>query len=171
MASMVSHAAAMGSAVVSQVSAVGNSALKKMTTAPLSSQRYDAPLTDEEVAAATRIQARARGNLAREQPSEKMLLSEGKSPGKPSKLKRKGTRGRRGGGHQAGRFDNAWDDQKDQGTGAKSRVAGTDAIQRTFELNKQAVDDVLLDPKDIQREQLLRVLLLDEEAKIDRGEA
>ena len=50
------------------------------------------------------------------------------------------------------------------------RSVGTvPGLQRTFELNKQAIDDVLLDPRDIQREQLIRTLLLSDEEKIDKG--
>lgn len=63
--------------------------------------------------------------------------------------------------------------------GASARYAGawkqsrpeSDALQRTVELNlaTSAIDNVLLNPKDIQREQLIRVLVMDEEAAADAG--
>jgi hypothetical protein len=62
---------------------------------------------------------------------------------------------------QPARYEDAW---------RQEHKVGQEAIQRTFELNNSAVDDVLLNPLDIQREQLIRTLLLDEEEKSDRGE-
>ena len=121
------------------------------------SKRYEAPApaeapaTFEQEIAAVKIQALSRGNTVRRSVfGGDPLAANAKQASKHQT--------------QANRAQSYSEKAQSQ----KSKAVGAGAIQRTFELNKQAVDDVLLDPKDIQREQLLRVMLLDEEAKIDK---